>query len=348
MVVCARATIPDPRPPFQSTAAASPQQRLSDLESETTRVRLGVLQLEQKRIPLKREINAQSPILRLPPEITSEIFLSYLANHPWNALNANFQTLLISMTPLLFGRICSAWRELAWSIPMLWCSIQLDLRRGGMDLVLLDQWFNRSARLPLLICAFLEYDDEPSPSIVAIMLAIAQHSERWHKVDFELPLLCYTALQGVQSRLPLLQHIAIHILLPHDGAKLDLFSVAPQLQGVQLEDIDLHYLLLPTVQLTDVSIHRVNIDECLDFLRRSPHVVNCAFEALAASDFGDRFDHVHADQIEVLKLGFAEYDNPISEPTFDAFTIPAAREFICYANGDNFPHSSFISLITRS
>jgi hypothetical protein len=45
---------------------------------------LAPCKLVQQRIHLKRDINARSsPILRLPPEICSEIFVSYLSDNAW-------------------------------------------------------------------------------------------------------------------------------------------------------------------------------------------------------------------------------------------------------------------------
>ena len=108
---------------FSDKTDADPRQQLADLESEIKCVEVLPRQLEQRRIPLKREINrCYTPILQFPPEITCEIFIRYLAAHSsWHGTRAKF------LSPLLLGKVCHSWRQLAWSTPVLWSSIRLNL-----------------------------------------------------------------------------------------------------------------------------------------------------------------------------------------------------------------------------
>ncbi|KAJ7277352.1 hypothetical protein C8J57DRAFT_1024804, partial [Mycena rebaudengoi] len=71
-------------------------------------------ELEHRRAVIQAELNLYTyPVLTLPPEITSEIFVQSLPSHdpvvPYP-----------SESPLIFLRICRAWRLLALSTPALW------------------------------------------------------------------------------------------------------------------------------------------------------------------------------------------------------------------------------------
>jgi len=84
------------------------------------------------------------------------------------------------------------------------------------DDVLVNQWLTRSSSLPLSIFATHDDDhdgrDSRRPTVADakdILEIIAQHSERWHRIDFKLPPFCYEILQCIQNRLPTLRYIRI-------------------------------------------------------------------------------------------------------------------------------------------
>ncbi|KAJ7612449.1 hypothetical protein DFH06DRAFT_958718, partial [Mycena polygramma] len=60
----------------------------------------------------------RDPLVRLPVEITSKIFLQCLPEHrmpnSWTA-------------PMLLLNVCNTWTDIALSTPVLWASIHLDL-----------------------------------------------------------------------------------------------------------------------------------------------------------------------------------------------------------------------------
>jgi hypothetical protein len=337
----------------RSTVTTDPCQQLADLETEITRAKALLHQLEQQKALIKRQINARrSPLLRLPPEITSEIFTTYLACHgyAWDELDC-YSKLLISETPLLFGRICSAWRKLAWSTPRLWCSLLLDLERNEIDPVLVEQWIDRSCGLPLSIWAFLCKSDGHSSqaSDVAIMHLIAQQSQRWCNIALELPLFFYESLEHIQGHLPNLQNISIHKQSSwerNEPFRFTMFSDTPQLRSLSLSGLS--DPAFSTDNLTKLRIERQPVNECLKMLQRSPRLIECAFLSIQGANSDAELIHTLADQLESLELQFSStYHNRISN-LFDALTIPAVREFSCQAEGLYFPYSNFISLVTRS
>nr|GAT59152.1 predicted protein [Mycena chlorophos] len=61
-----------------------------------------------------------SPILNLPPEIVTEIFISYLPPYPDRP-----RLLYFDESPLALTGICGRWRHIALSSPALWRAVKL-------------------------------------------------------------------------------------------------------------------------------------------------------------------------------------------------------------------------------
>jgi hypothetical protein len=85
-----------------------------------------------------------SPIWRLPTEILSEIFL-YCLPEDEHLMYTSRQA------PMLLTRICRRWREIAVGLPMLWCSLQLQMRYDDWKkrAFCYDSWLKRSGGRPL-------------------------------------------------------------------------------------------------------------------------------------------------------------------------------------------------------
>ena len=151
------------------------------VESEIARVDALLRQLVGKRRHLKHEINARfAPILRLPPEMLSEISNKCLSSNVWDD---DFRFI----SPLIFGKVCSSWRSIAFSTPRLWSSMQLNDERDDLRPALVEQWLQRSRKMPLSIYA-VSHLISPSPTEVAIFHVIARNAERWFYVAFDLSL----------------------------------------------------------------------------------------------------------------------------------------------------------------
>lgn len=329
--------------------AMDPWRQLASTESDITRVQALLKQLVQRRAHLKREINDRSAsVLSLPREILEEAFIKFLEEGdpiPSNTLQR------IHKSPLLLGRICSAWREVAWSMPRLWNLIQLDLARK-IDPILIDQWLDRSGSVPLSIYALCK-TSTPNPAIVEIMHIIARHSERWHAVEFELPFFCYKPLESIKNRLPNLQRLIINkemwplhpSLTPVSVA---MFSVAPQLWDVSLQGF-MHYAMqLPVRQLTRLSVESVYVQQCVEMLRRCPQVTDCTFDSIAQAGHDAGTNQVLAAHLTSFKLGVHNEYNEHFSSVFNSLIVPAIRELSCHTSGCIFPYWSFISLISRS
>jgi hypothetical protein len=227
--------------------------------------------------------------------------------------------------------------------------MQLDLERNKVDPLLVDQWLIRSCPLPLSISASLR-NKQFHPIAAAIMDAIANHSERWHSIDFVLPSFCYGHLERVRGHLPNLQYINIEkeFWQPSRFPSLDLFSAVPQLRHLSLwgsVSSDFHF---STDNLIKLHMGRERTDICLNMLRDCPRIIDCTFEGFLNAN--DALIHVLPDQLESLDVHFdCTYTDQISD-VFDALTTPALRNLTCIATSlrHSFPHCNFISLMARS
>ena len=342
--------------PYFSKHRLPPQAIALSRELEEVGYELEYLQnlqaeVEERQVLIKREINAYSaPILHLPSEMTLEIFTTYLSGISWDHL-ASGQSLSVSQTPLLFGRICNAWRELAWSTPILWSSIQLDLmeyRVTPLDPALVEQWLVRSGTSPLSICVVSDQGRVPAfeSSTWPILKLVARHAERWRNAALKLPLYLYDPIIFIKGRLPSLQCLRLSFEDKYDRRiQLGTFSVAPRLSDFCLTGSNLPHFVLTTNQLTKLTLRGIDAGACLDMLRRSPNVTHCAIQYVFHVG---TVRNTLAPHLETLELSCSASSETISN-IFDSLNIPAARNISCRGQleGD-FPHSHFISLISRS
>jgi hypothetical protein len=82
------------------------------------------------------------PILTLPVEVTSEIFLHCLPVKPGQPDGR--------VAPMLLGQICQKWRNIAYSNPRLWAALGIDFWGwiGGLNF-LVREWLRRAGSVPL-------------------------------------------------------------------------------------------------------------------------------------------------------------------------------------------------------
>jgi hypothetical protein len=297
-----------------------PRQDLEDLETEITRVQELLSQLEQKRASLKKKVNACfSPVLQLPVEITSEIFTTCF---PVNALDV-----WGSRTPLDLGKICSAWREVAWSIPWLWNTVSLRVPRClPVHAELLDQWLLRSGQLLLSVHLDFSFDEQVNsscgnrPPMSRVMDLVARSSTRLRKVDLRIPQLLCNHLSST-------------------------FRAAPSLHDVTLRGFCPKSIALPVNQLTRLRLSPTTFEECLEVLGASPQLAQCTFEEILCSDVRNPTP-VLASGLESLEI-ISTTHIALSE-LLDNLVIPNVRELAFHVTGNVFPEWSFISLISRS
>ncbi|CAA7266449.1 unnamed protein product [Cyclocybe aegerita] len=104
------------------------------------------------------EIDAQTPEIDggdpwpdpmdLPHEITEKIFFYACQRYP------NDDKWYCPFYPLYFGRVCRAWRQLAWATSSLWTTVvirQVEVQSTEVQSQLLEEWLKRTQGRPLEI-----------------------------------------------------------------------------------------------------------------------------------------------------------------------------------------------------
>ncbi|KAJ6484054.1 hypothetical protein C8R45DRAFT_793247, partial [Mycena sanguinolenta] len=93
---------------------------LAPHEAELVRRKTLIQELRAQRNRVKEYIEAYRALIshprRLPQDIIEEIFLNCLPTHHEAIMS-------VVEAPLLLGRICGAWRRIAFSMPRLWQSL---------------------------------------------------------------------------------------------------------------------------------------------------------------------------------------------------------------------------------
>ncbi|KAJ7236192.1 hypothetical protein C8J57DRAFT_1194449, partial [Mycena rebaudengoi] len=158
-----------------------------------------------------------SPVLMLPVEITSSIFLLCLPSHGRVVPSP-------SRAPLLLAQICSQWREVALSTRELWSSLYPYSQRDQALRALTQTWFSRAKAAPISLGLPLATTMSPAlAELVSLFAGQIQH--------LNLHLTWYQ-LRGLRpwqfTHFPLLQHLATNA--PEIG---DFIKNAPSLRELR-------------------------------------------------------------------------------------------------------------------
>ncbi|KAJ7742777.1 hypothetical protein B0H16DRAFT_1890103 [Mycena metata] len=106
--------------------------------------------LTEEKISIQRSLNSiVYPILSLPVEVTTEVFLSCLPDEPVQPSE--------KVAPMLLGRVCRHWRDIACSTPRLWAALLVRLWGGPSFELLVRLWLRRARAVPLSLTLELPY-----------------------------------------------------------------------------------------------------------------------------------------------------------------------------------------------
>ncbi|PPQ91916.1 hypothetical protein CVT25_001287 [Psilocybe cyanescens] len=332
-----------------------PREELAILEAEVARVSATLFGLMNKSHTLKKRINDMySPfLLLLPVEIISEIFSFCLPTFdPKNDMH----TPADSFTPFVFGAVCTSWRRIAWSTPMLWSSLTFRLTSPlniHTQVSLLEEWLARSGQLPLSI-RLASSDDFSWTGISSegVIKTIRQHAHRWRDLIIHLPSSCYRHLpiSDEASGFPLLQSF---ILKPPGGQgdrvhKINM-PLSPNLQYLSLSCLYLRSIVFHFEVLTHVELESFYIDEILEMLRQTTALFNLTARRILSGD--DRHDPpedpvVLANLEEIYIVNDKGTDIQL---LFDKISTPKLNSLSYTAEGLlPIPSSDIVALIKRS
>ncbi|KAJ6477545.1 hypothetical protein C8R45DRAFT_1216536 [Mycena sanguinolenta] len=259
------------------------------------------------------------PVLSLPPEITTEIFLRCIPPQS-NLLESP------SEAPLLLAQICRQWRQIALDTPHLWQS--LFFTDGETCIELLRLWLSRSGSLPLnldLKC----WDASRAGALIETTLL---HSHRWQDVKFGLNLRSFSELDLRRASLPMLRSISLRVIQsswPSDNSVADTVTIehAPSLRDVHVFTLPQVKIVIPWASITTLTLlQNMPLTECMSLLEECPNLitlhVSTTVPAMPAADF------VILDSLETLtcNLGVASVLEHLTVPHLSRLTVSNISE----------------------
>ncbi|KAJ6619294.1 hypothetical protein B0H10DRAFT_2026834 [Mycena sp. CBHHK59/15] len=167
-------------------------QKLAIVDRELETIKDSVATILARRVEIQQEIDPFlaliSPMRALPPETLQEIFMACLPVDHYAIMH-------VSEAPLLFGRVCSAWRTISLATAALWSSIHVVVPYPDSTEIFTDDppitsilkrceamqiWLSRSGNCPLSITLFVPYQ-YPAHS-QRFIHALLPYSRRWKEL----------------------------------------------------------------------------------------------------------------------------------------------------------------------
>ncbi|KAJ7803636.1 hypothetical protein B0H14DRAFT_1634933 [Mycena olivaceomarginata] len=228
---------------------ASPQEQrdaLAAVKSQIMLYKKCIVTLEEEEKRLATSLSkVKYPVLDLPVDVTSHIFLHCLPTHGRVAPSA-------TSAPLIVAQICRHWREVALSTCGLWKSLYID---GGLDLGtvmgertfapnysaqhLLRTWFSRAKGSPLSLGLNFTMR-RVSPALLEVVEAYAGQIQH---LDLHLWPEQFPKVRPLHTSFPLLQHLAT--TNSSDDAAWDFLEYSPPLRELRLLDVRYHDVSIP-------------------------------------------------------------------------------------------------------
>ncbi|KAJ7074013.1 hypothetical protein C8F01DRAFT_1098979 [Mycena amicta] len=267
-----------------SDLRAADRIRLSFLNAQIEQLQVALNMLCSERQLVNDRLDAYTyPVLTLPNEIVSEIFIQYIPPYP------SCPPLLGDGSPTKLGQICRHWREIAHATPALWRAIELFVPESSAHFsrVVLSQltaaqtWLQRSRTLPLSI-TMESHASIPPGDYAKTLDDLLAHRTRWEyvglrladEVDFD------AHRPRLEGSMPLLLELDLHFEdISWLGTMIGSLHV-PRLSTVCLDFCELQNIehlqeLLPWSQLTSMVLQYVDTNTAAIILRETSNLVHC-------------------------------------------------------------------------
>ncbi|KAF8182104.1 hypothetical protein K438DRAFT_2020913 [Mycena galopus ATCC 62051] len=256
--------------------------RLAEVNASIDELKLRLETLEAIRLPIQRQLDSVVyPVLTLPPEITSDIFLECLPPVP--DLDSSAKAGLAALrAPLLFLQICSAWRRVASSTPRLWVYLHLNLENVPVQMEdpeleeFIADWFSRagSCRLSLSILGYMGMEGFGSQALSAV---IRRYAPQLQNISLRLERAHFEQLAGI-GPFPMLQNLVIALpFLEDENANVEdgpglwflkIFSPAPQLCQLSYAGGAMPWMFsFPYAALSTLTCQSLSGDDFFDLLK---------------------------------------------------------------------------------
>ncbi|KAJ7167673.1 hypothetical protein C8R46DRAFT_1191754 [Mycena filopes] len=315
------------------------RRRLVELDAEIIEQEAVLDTLERNRLAVQQELEDTStfPVLTLPVEITTEIFIWCLPTieelRAHHALRSDGKP-AEPLAPLSLASCCRLWRAIALATPSLWTTLPLFFRddsittSGREDLAeFIDRWLDRAAAISPLTFVFhipplpySSYHLYVRTSLHCVRDALRRCAQTLEHLDLTANVFDLSSLLNLYPiDFPLLQRIVIGIddednQHPHPCPKS---FEAPQFSELSLRDSAL--LSSYTLPLTQLTRFEGGMDD-LQLFQLAPNLI----EAKCCFYFSERTPSrriITHPGLRFLTLSF--YDNPNFEYILGQLTLPA-------------------------
>ncbi|KAJ7439487.1 hypothetical protein FB451DRAFT_1059562 [Mycena latifolia] len=330
-------------------------------ERAAYRSRIAVIQrslnsLREEQDLLQGRLDAYTyPVLTLPNEVVSEIFIHFLPPYP------KCPPIVGLLSPTLLCQICRKWRDIALSTPALWRAVTLSIRKKYArkeKLRLLESFLTRSISYPFsfrLHCGF-NGRSVGSLALPPVIRAINSHCVRWEHLTLYTHL---GPLRSIDGPFPVLRSLTIRIWFEEefevDSAVTLAFLHAPLLRQVIIQGFDDFYFdILPWSQLTVLTVDAMSPDDCAQILNQALSLVHCnPFLGLFPETQVDySWSNITLPYLENFMLTFCSPRHAahiLRRSLLDHLTLPALRRLhVMEVLIRPSPLTTLESLITRS
>ncbi|KAJ7834300.1 hypothetical protein B0H13DRAFT_223460 [Mycena leptocephala] len=288
--------------------------RVADLEAQILHPspERSISALRKEKILAQERLDSYKyPVLELPNEIVSDIFMHFLPTYP------SCPPLIGLRSPTVLTHVCRRWREIALSTPALWSAIRasyferIPLKQKAH---IFDLWLKRSRFCPLSL--------RLETGLAEILAAVVPHRARWECL--ELKRLSPSYLPIIEGPIPLLRHLSLG-LSEYPATNVLAFRDAPLLRTVVLSPDAASSVILPWAQLTSLTLCGFYPRECVPVLQKTFNLVCCqlSMKFCFDSDNDQPQPDIVLPYLESLRIG--QYGaSPVTD-FLETFIVPALR-----------------------
>jgi len=275
----------------------------------------------------------------LPVELKNYIFelvVSGSSRNEWGEIPSiiHIEGPRRTLLPSHLASVCRSWRDIAWSNPVLWSTMHIDITPASVfdpvrRINFVQDWIQRSRTLPLTLHIVDHGVGGSEEGLKSVIDVINQCSDRWHSLSLNIPFeLLRTFHRNNFQFCPLkkLRVTARERPLNDINLSVPLFDSTVSPEEIELCGIPFQPLQFSWNQLTSATIKDFDLEEVAQLLRQASHMVHCRIFSL--SDYrisASPMPPIIHQRLKTLSLCYRRED--AARLLLDSLTLPYLQEF---------------------